>query len=154
EISLWGRVSHRNLQRLLGVCYVPTSPLPAMVSEWHANGDITSYLKSKAHDPELQEIKYRLVSQYKYWLHENDIVHGDIKGANVLISNDGSARLSDFGFSMILTEYSRSRSQWSAAKGTIRWMAPEFFDEDDRVATHTRASDVWAIGCLIIEVCS
>ncbi|KZV78773.1 kinase-like protein, partial [Exidia glandulosa HHB12029] len=73
--------------------------------------------------------------------------HGDIKGGNVLVSDDGVARLCDFGLSRLL-ENSQSTRQ-TGAKGTLRWMAPELVLEDD--ARHTYSSDIWACGCLCIE---
>lgn len=68
--------------------------------------------------------------------------------ANVLIADDGTARLCDFGLSKV-TESADSISQHSALKGTCRWMAPELFDEDS--APHTKLSDIWACGCMFIE---
>ncbi|KZV86120.1 WD40 repeat-like protein [Exidia glandulosa HHB12029] len=84
------------------------------------------------------------------FLHENLIVHGDIKGGNVLVSDDGVARLCDFGLSRLL-EQSQSTTH-TGAKGTLRFMAPELVLEDD--ARHTYSSDIWTCGCLCIEVWS
>ncbi|KZV89779.1 kinase-like protein, partial [Exidia glandulosa HHB12029] len=82
-------------------------------------------------------------------VHSNRVVHGDIKGGNVLVADDGTARVCDFGVSVMLEEHSTSTQQ-SSIKGTCRWMAPELFDDDD--ARHTFQSDLWAFGCLILEV--
>ncbi|KZW01388.1 kinase-like protein, partial [Exidia glandulosa HHB12029] len=154
EISIWGRLSHPNLQRLLGV-YFGLGPLPAMVSEWQHHGDITTFLKRHSSDVGIQDMKYRLLGEVieaVVYLHDKNIIHGDIKGANVLVSAQRTALLSDFGFSTILNEHSRSFSAATAPKGTFRWMAPELFDEQESLATLTKASDIWAIGCLLIEV--
>lgn len=68
----------------------------------------------------------------------------------MLVSDEGVARICDFGFARMLAEHSTSYSEHTSMKGTVRWMAPELLSEDD--ARHTTHSDVWAFGCLCIEV--
>ncbi|KZV82801.1 kinase-like protein [Exidia glandulosa HHB12029] len=123
-----------------------------MVSPWHKHGDINAYLKER--EPCSDALKLKLLTQVltglKY-LHDLEIVHGDIKGANVLVSDTGEARLADFGFSSILAEHSDSFTDHTSVKGTCRWMAPELFLSDTS-GSLTMASDIWACGCLFIEV--
>ncbi|KZV95668.1 kinase-like protein, partial [Exidia glandulosa HHB12029] len=76
------------------------------------------------------------------------IVHGSIKGCDVLISDDGVARLSDFGLSRLL-EDSQSTTD-TGVKGATRWMAPELLLEYSAQLSY--ASDIWACGCLLIEI--
>ncbi|KZV93248.1 kinase-like protein [Exidia glandulosa HHB12029] len=152
EISVWKSLNHPNLHQLYGV-YEGLSPLPALVSQWYARGDINRYLGTMRDGPDLGRIKLKLileVAQAVEYLHGKKIVHGDIKGANVLISDEGNARLSDFGLSVLLAESSQSLTRTSNVHGTYRWMAPELVLEEG--ARHSYASDVWAFGCLIIEV--
>ncbi|KZV89786.1 kinase-like protein [Exidia glandulosa HHB12029] len=82
-------------------------------------------------------------------VHGRNIVHADIKGGNILVADDGTALVCDFGISVMLEEQSTS-TQRTSMKGTCRWMAPELFSDD--AARHTLLSDLWALGCLIIEV--
>lgn len=56
------------------------------------------------------------------YLHENEVIHRDIKGQNVLISSDGIIKLCDFGVSTFLH---RMRSKRATSIGTPYWMAPE-----------------------------
>ncbi|KAL0069383.1 hypothetical protein AAF712_003406 [Marasmius tenuissimus] len=61
-------------------------------------------------------------------LHECEIVHGDIKGANVLVNEAGRALLADFGLAITVAESTtRAKPSTSEMKGSIRWMAPELF---------------------------
>ncbi|KZV89243.1 kinase-like protein, partial [Exidia glandulosa HHB12029] len=83
-------------------------------------------------------------------VHAHQVVHGDIKGGNVLISDKGIARVSDFGLSTLLARSSQSFTEDSVVKGTSRWMAPELFTEEEPRLTY--ATDIWAFGCLLIEV--
>lgn len=86
--------------------------------------------------------------------HRPVVVHGDsAKQANILISDDGRALLCDFGLAAVeaaVAETSPVLLPWTTAKGTYRWMAHELVIYDD--AQLTRESDVWAFGCVLVEV--
>ncbi|KZV98302.1 kinase-like protein [Exidia glandulosa HHB12029] len=157
EISVWKSVDHPFTQPLLGL-YLGIVELPAMVSPWCNNGDINAYLRSRSQDiteQKLESLSLTLLVEVLCgldYLHNRNIVHADIKGANVLISDEGTARLSDFGFSSVVAEYSSMLPHETSVKGTFRWMAPELFAEDG--ARHTTESDTWATGCLFLEVLS
>ena len=75
--------------------------------------------------------------------------------ANILIDEQGKARITDFGL-LSITESKAFLSSFTAHKegGSVRWMAPELFADNVELCIHTAASDVWACGCLIIEVIS
>ncbi|KZV94927.1 kinase-like protein [Exidia glandulosa HHB12029] len=150
EISVWKRLRHRNIHILCGL-YEGIGPLPALVSPWCENADIKSYLERHGDNPNIELLKLRLscdiICGLKF-LHGNSVVHGDIKGQNVLISDAGVATLCDFGLSRILAEHSQSVT-YTGVRGTSRWMAPEIFLDGER---HSYESDMWACGCLFIEV--
>ncbi|KZV86665.1 WD40 repeat-like protein [Exidia glandulosa HHB12029] len=155
EISVWKRILHPNIQDLCGVCE-GFGPAPALVSPWYENGDINEYVRQRAADADIKTVKLKLLAGIATglkFLHDLQIVHGDIKGGNVLISNDGVPRLCDFGLSRLLVEHSFS-STTNAGRGTVRWMAPELLLGEGDGARHSYASDIWACGCLIVEVWS
>lgn len=97
------------------------------------------------------------------------IIHGDLKGvsqspphfhailkfiqSNILIHDDGSACLCDFGLSRVLEEsaVTHTITFTTAAAGTLRWTAPELlgFDASTRKSVQT---DVYAFGCVALEV--
>ena len=108
------------------------------------------------------------------YLHENHIVHRDIKAANILLKEDGSVKVSDFGTAM-LSEIDEGNSSSSGAgggplsspatannatplsgrsgksvplQGTALFLAPEVVNE----SLPTEASDIWSLGCLVIEL--
>ena len=87
--------------------------------------------------------------------HDRGIVHGDVKGQNVMVSSDGTPKLLDFGLARALEPVSMdsitrpaSAGSQSGVAGTLPYMAPEVL----RGSPPTPASDVWALGVLLREM--
>jgi len=82
------------------------------------------------------------------------IVHGDIKGVNILITEARRACLADFGLAAAKETQSMAvtTAVITRATGTIRWQAPELFQDDD--ACNTLATDVYAYACVCYELFS
>jgi len=72
---------------------------------------------------------------------------------NVLIAADGSPRLADFGISNIMRQ---SDPAFSFHPGAVRWIAPECMaiPEEGTVQRGTKSGDIYALGCIILEVLS
>ncbi|KAF9447094.1 kinase-like protein [Macrolepiota fuliginosa MF-IS2] len=84
------------------------------------------------------------------YLHKLGVVHGDIKGQNILVSEDRRALIFDFGTSGTV-ESSRSTS---SPKGTWRWSAPEVCVDNGCFSPALPASDIWSFSCVCYEVSS
>lgn len=84
------------------------------------------------------------------YLHENKVIHKDIKGANILVDGDGTVKLADFGCSSQLEKTISNFDTFLAnsLKGSIPWMAPEVVKETG----YGRRSDIWSFGCTILEM--
>ena len=80
-------------------------------------------------------------------MHELGIAHGDLKGANVLLTENLSPLLCDFGLSRLL-HIDRTSSDCRGL-GSTRWMSPERLGSDE---PRTFASDIYALGMTITEV--
>jgi serine/threonine protein kinase len=78
------------------------------------------------------------------YLHQNDIVHGDLKCNQILVTGEGVAKLTDFGFSFVLSE---SKPQGSG--GATRWRAPECLDYKGQMPTFE--SDIYSFGMCVVE---
>ncbi|KAI6114183.1 kinase-like domain-containing protein [Pisolithus sp. B1] len=76
------------------------------------------------------------------YLHKQNILHGDLRSKNVLISKDGRALLTDYGLSP-LVDTSFSMTAAAPIRPTVRWLAPEQIDSYGKV---TSQADVWAFG--------
>ncbi|KAI6124874.1 WD40-repeat-containing domain protein [Pisolithus croceorrhizus] len=112
-----------------------------------ALGDSHSYVQKVENDPRplLMDIASGL-----YYLHSHSlgpIFHGDLKGLNVLVSNDRRALLSDFGLST-LQKSTFSMTVVSPRGGSYPWMAPELLDSYNA----STEGDVWAFGMTVLEL--
>ncbi|KAG8961031.1 hypothetical protein FRC03_005850 [Tulasnella sp. 419] len=83
------------------------------------------------------------------YLHSIEVTHGDLKGENVLVDADGRAGLCDFGMSQFISEASRISGFTTTGNGggTDRFMCPEILEDHPK----TPATDVWALGCLLVQ---
>ncbi|CAE6503481.1 unnamed protein product [Rhizoctonia solani] len=127
EVYNWSKLVHPNVQQLMGV--VMFQDRLGMVSRWMEYGSLREYVKQH---PDVDRFPlYIQVAVGLSYLHENDMVHGDVKAGNVLVSENGVAKLSDFGNS-ILSECTLVFSETTnLGGGTLRWMAPELLATPD-----------------------
>ncbi|XP_031480195.1 mitogen-activated protein kinase kinase kinase 5-like [Nymphaea colorata] len=79
------------------------------------------------------------------YLHSKDVVHRDIKGANLLVNDRGVVKLADFG----MAKYLSGQPTPLSLKGSPYWMAPELLQKE--TGQHL-AVDIWSLGCTIIEM--
>lgn len=144
ELEAWSQLRHENILELLGLAMFKGHL--AMVSAWMELGTVVNFVNNRPSVNRYQ-LSTRIIGAIVY-LHGQRIVHGDIKGANILVSRDGTPKLADFG----LTLTAESKLELSATDesgGTSRWMAPELFMAGARRSTQT---DVYALGMAILEI--
>ncbi|XP_075718891.1 mitogen-activated protein kinase kinase kinase kinase 3 isoform X8 [Rhinoderma darwinii] len=97
-----------------------------------------------------QQIAYvsRETLQGLYYLHNKGKMHRDIKGANILLTDNGHVKLADFGVSAQITATIAKRKSFI---GTPYWMAPEVAAVE-RKGGYNQLCDIWAVGITSIEL--
>ncbi|KAF5358870.1 hypothetical protein D9757_012304 [Collybiopsis confluens] len=152
EALIWRQLRHPNILPLLGVSIDLFSPSFCLISSWMENKDIITYLKQNP-DHDLQTVLSEVASGLRY-MHSMvpPLVHGDIKGANILVTDDCRCCLADFGLSVITTSsqaWTMTTSSNFAGKGTVRWLAPEYLTSE---IPNRPSRDIYAFGCTILEI--
>ncbi|KAG2041344.1 kinase-like domain-containing protein [Suillus americanus] len=152
EIKVWAKLNHRYVLCLHGTV-TGFGPFRALVSPWMPNGTLSSYLTC-AHETLTTMGRLHILKQVteglKY-LHDNNVIHGDLTSNNVLVAADGSPRLADFGVSNIII---KSNPAFSYQTGAVRWVAPELIvlQGGQTVQCATKSSDIYALGCIMLQV--
>ncbi|KAF9784402.1 kinase-like domain-containing protein, partial [Thelephora terrestris] len=154
ESIMWRFVCHPNVLPLLGATM--SEGQFAMASEWMPNGDINQFVKARK-DVNWFEL-LRGATEGLVYMHEQGTAHGDLKGANILIDENGHARLADFGLLAIISDgVNVSSSNSLGQAGMHRWMSPELLDPEEFSLKHsclTEHSDCYALGMVMYEVLS
>lgn len=118
--------------------------------EYVPGGSIESLIEKFGAFPEdLTKVYARQILCGLKYLHDANIMHRDIKGANVLVSNDGQVKVSDFGASKEIEELTQGdEGMRGTLTGTPLWMAPEVVLEKG----YGKASDVFSFGATVMEM--
>jgi len=148
EIELLKNLQHENIVQYL-YSSIDDDYLNIFL-EYVPGGSVTALLSNYgAFEETLVKNFVRQILQGLNYLHERDIIHRDIKGANILVDNKGGIKISDFGISKKVDDnlLSGHRNRPSL-QGSVFWMAPEVVKQ----CGHTRKADIWSVGCLVVEM--
>ncbi|RDL35343.1 putative MAPKK kinase [Venustampulla echinocandica] len=152
EISLLRDLQHPNIVQYLGAS--SSAEHLNIFLEYVPGGSVQTMLNSYGalREPLIRNFVRQIVTGLAY-LHGRDIIHRDIKGANILVDNKGGIKISDFGISKkmeasnILTGAGNNKNRPSL-QGSVFWMAPEVVKQ----TSYTRKADIWSLGCLVVEM--
>ncbi|KAF7343291.1 Tkl tkl-ccin protein kinase [Mycena venus] len=151
EATVWMQFDDIHVAKFYGVAEV--GGRPALILEWCSQGTATDYVKGKSLDERLRVI--RSLATGLAYIHSRNVVHGDLKGSNVLIGNKGDAVLSDFGLSRTLERRTGYTTSTCSAAGSLNWSSPELIRpwfQTEETHAKTLASDVWAFACTVYEL--
>ncbi|KAG8697758.1 hypothetical protein FRC09_007656 [Ceratobasidium sp. 395] len=138
-------LDHENIANLFGMAIFQDRI--AMISPWIDPGDFYKFIK-KFPGADRMGLCVQVANGLAY-LHKQGVVHGDLKANNVLIGSEGIVKLTDFGLSVLAESNLCFSSTENPGCGTIRWMAPELFEE---LSKPSREADVYALAMTIIEI--
>ncbi|KAJ6542619.1 kinase-like domain-containing protein [Mycena capillaripes] len=150
EALVWKDLRHPHILTFIGIDRESFPSSLCMISPWMEHGTVLNYLKDHGR-ANVDKLLYEIAQGLQY-LHSHNIVHGDLRGANILINEDWSACLADFGLSVFANATTTMHT--STRAGSIHWMAPELIDPERFGCKFARtpASDVYAFGCVCFEL--
>ncbi|XP_013144493.1 PREDICTED: misshapen-like kinase 1 isoform X5 [Papilio polytes] len=158
EINVLKKYSnHRNIATYYGA-FIKKTPSGKddqlwLVMEYCGAGSVTDLVKStKGQSLKEEWISYicREILRGLSYLHSNKVIHRDIKGQNVLLTDNAEVKLVDFGVS---AQLDRTIGRRNTFIGTPYWMAPEVIACDENPdATYDNRSDLWSLGITALEM--
>jgi len=141
EVSLLKKLDHPNIVKYIDT--VKTKDDLHIVLEYMENGSLARNLRLfGALSQALCALYTRQVLHGLAYLHDQGVIHRDIKGANILTTKQGLVKLADFGVA------THTSAQTNDVVGTPYWMAPEIIE----LSGPNTACDIWSVGCTIIEL--
>ncbi|CED82756.1 pkinase-domain-containing protein [Phaffia rhodozyma] len=145
EVDILRRLDHPAIVKYSGV--VRNRDTLNIILEYAENGSLGSTIRTfgKLSEKLVASNVMRILEGLHY-LHDQKVVHCDLKAANILTTKTGNIKLTDFGVSLSLTAVEKTRRNEMA--GTPNWMAREVINLEGA----SPASDIWSLGCTIIEL--
>merc|ERR1719477_371351 len=143
DIKHLSKLNHPNIVKFRGVC--TQSPVYCIVMEYCPYGPLFNLLREGKEIPPKKLVDWtkQLATGMNY-LHQNKIIHRDLKSPNILIGRNDIIKISDFGTSRQWSEHS---TQMSFA-GTVAWMPPEVI----RNEPCNEKVDIWSFGVCVWEL--
>ncbi|KAL2963429.1 hypothetical protein AAZX31_17G201100 [Glycine max] len=156
EVATIGRTYHQNIVQLIGFCVHGSKR--ALVYEFMSNGSLDKFIFSKDESIHLSYDRIYNISigvargiAYLHYGCEMQILHFDIKPHNILLDENFTPKVSDFGLAK-LYPIDNSIVPRTTARGTIGYMAPELFYNNIGGISHK--ADVYSYGMLLMEMAS
>ncbi|KAJ6459900.1 kinase-like domain-containing protein, partial [Mycena sanguinolenta] len=150
EALVWQSLKHEYVLPLIGIDREIFPLSFCMVSPWMGHGNVLQYLKQHGR-ADVDKLLLQVAEALGY-LHSMKILHGDLRGTNILVSDNFSACLADFGLTGVIAASTDTSS--TNHGGSTRWWAPELIQPSafgfDRFK-RTPNSDVYALACVCLE---
>lgn len=148
EAAMMRKMSHHpNIIRLFGICDDPLNF--AIISQLCANGSLHDLLSKKG---TTSVPWHRIVGIARdaaagaFHLHCENLIHRDLACRNILVTENWTGVISDFGLSRVLEN--QNKSHRTATMSAVRWAAPECLKDEK----YSSKSDVWSFGMCLVEI--
>lgn len=144
EVYIMRKVRHKNVVQFIGAC--SKASRFCIVTEFMAGGSLYDYLHRKNHIfkmPMLLRVALDIAKGMDY-LHQNNIIHRDLKAANLLLDENEVVKVADFG----VARFESQSGAMTAETGTYRWMAPEVISH----LPYGHKADIFSFGIVLWEL--
>lgn len=144
EVYIMRKVRHKHVVQFIGACTKP--PSLCIVTEFMSGGSVYDYLHKHRGTfklPSLLKVGID-VSKGMNYLHQNNIIHRDLKAANLLMDENEVVKVADFGVARVKAQ----SGVMTAETGTYRWMAPEVIEHKP----YDHKADVFSFGIVMWEL--
>ncbi|KAJ3117844.1 hypothetical protein HK098_006086 [Nowakowskiella sp. JEL0407] len=150
EAQIMARLTHPRLVRFYGIVDDPETKIMGIVMEYVSRGSLFDLIERIERPISLSKRIYILldIATGIKVLHDQNILHKDIKSKNILIDEQWRAKICDFGLAKIKQEVSTLNPEKNQFAGTTLYMAPELFDYDSA----SELTDVYAFAIVVTEV--
>ncbi|EMD38701.1 hypothetical protein CERSUDRAFT_82975 [Gelatoporia subvermispora B] len=148
EIEVWHSLQHPNVLPLYGVV-ADIDYRDYIVAPWQENGNLYEYTM-RNQDADRSQLLLGAAKGLEY-LHQKEIVHGNVRCANILVNSQGEACICDFGMAKAIEDITENPASATLTKaGSARWLAPELIENED-VTSPTQATDIYSFAMAMLE---
>ncbi|KAK8844183.1 hypothetical protein M9Y10_024388 [Tritrichomonas musculus] len=146
EYEILNMLNHPNIIKAYGI-FLSDETNPASILLEYCPTNLDKLVTNQSLDNiQIVKLIYQIVEGMKY-VHFNKIIHRDLKPSNILITDDLTVKICDFGISKLMTTEEQSMTR---GLGTQKFMAPEIVNEED----YDEKADVYSFGVLLFFVLS
>ncbi|GER47879.1 protein kinase [Striga asiatica] len=144
EVAILRQVHHENVVRFIGAC--TKLPHLCIVTDYTPGGSLYEYLHKNHHVLKLpQLLKFAIdICRGMEYLHQKNVIHRDLKTANLLMDTHNVVKVADFG----VARFQNKGGVMTAETGTYRWMAPEVINHQP----YDQKADVFSFAIVLWEL--